>query len=98
VVVLSPSSFIIRRRNVSCAGGRVEQHLVALRVIGDEPERAASVEFNVRDVQASPQAANKCVVATPVELERFTGFESQARRPFCAELLPAPRAGVSRTR
>ncbi len=78
-----------------CTGMRIEQHLVTLRGIGNEPERAAGIEFDVGDLQASPQAANNSVFAAPVKLEGFAGFEGEWRVGLSARrggllLVPAP--------
>ena len=50
----------------------IEQHFVALRWVSCQPEGAAGAELHVRDFDASAQAADKHVLATPVELEGFT--------------------------
>ncbi|CAG9197806.1 hypothetical protein BVI434_1420001 [Burkholderia vietnamiensis] len=78
-----------------CAGVRIEQHLVTLCGIGDEPERAAGVKFDVGDLQASPQPTNKRVFAAPVKLEGFAGFEGERHEGLLARrlsllLVPTP--------
>jgi hypothetical protein len=82
-----------------CAGVRIEQHLVTLGRIGDQPERPAGIELDVGDLQASPQPADEGVFAAPVKLEGFAGFEGQRyiglpARGFSLLLVPASHEGA----
>jgi hypothetical protein len=56
---------------------RVEQHLVALRRIRDQPERARGAQLHVRELHLPPHSADHDAFFAPVELERFAPLEAQ---------------------
>ena len=76
---------------------RVEQHLVALRRIGHQPERARRAQLQVRKLDPTVDAADDQTFFAPVELERVAKLEAQRHegaRGADLALLVSPGADV----
>ena len=104
IVVNAPARYAAQRREG--AGVRVEQHLVALARIGDQPEGAAGAQLQVRHLHAPVDATDDQAFRAPIELECLVLLETElhegARRvafaatPFTGEIGdPALAAGVA---
>jgi len=55
----------------------VEQHLMALARVGDQPERAARAQLQVRNLYPVVDAADDQAFLAPIELEGFAELEVQ---------------------
>jgi hypothetical protein len=75
VVVDAPAWNATQRREAARVG--IEQHLVALRGVGDQPERARRAQLQVRKLKAPVDATDDQTLLAPVELERIAKLEAQ---------------------
>ena len=74
-VVDPPSRHAAQRRERP--GVRIEQHLVALRGVGHQPECTRGAQLQVRQLQPAVDAADDQAFLAPVELERVAHLEAQ---------------------
>lgn len=76
-------------------GVGIEQHLVALARVRDQPERPARAQLHVRDLQFAVDPADHQRLVAPVELKRLAQFEGQWHERFAdrnTALLRSPRS------
>jgi hypothetical protein len=94
-VVDAPAWDAAQRREA--ARVRVEQHLVALRRVGHQPERTRGAQLQVRELKAPVDAADDQAFFAPVELEGVAELEAQRHEGAGGAdlaLLVAPRPEV----
>ena len=75
VVVNAPARHAAQRRKRTCMG--IEQHLMTLAGIGNQPERPAGAQLQVRHLHASVDAADDQAFFAPVELEGLSLLETE---------------------
>ena len=80
----------------------IKQHLMGLQRIGAQEKGPTVRQLDMGDLKLRALSANNCEVLAPVELERFTGAESQRdegaspRRVLLALPISPPIPGKSR--
>lgn len=79
---------------------RIEKHLVALRILGGQPECPACTQLCVRNIESPVETSDEHILVTPVELEGLTQGERH-RNIGCSlwvlvgVLLPDPYEGTN---